>query len=196
MDQEKLEIQEQFLRLFTANEAAIRAYVRRLVTTRDDAADVMQGISLVLWKKFAEFDEADGFRKWAFGVARYETLAWRRDKARDRLVLADDVLDMVARESAELEKQLSAQRDALENCLEQLPGEQLQFYEDGKLAASTRCGALAASESGTVWFGTDARATQMWDGRIDELALFDRALTEEEIAALYRTAQEEIARSQ
>lgn len=74
-------------------------------------------------------------------------------------------------------------------------GEQLQFYEDGKLVASTPCAAMAASNSDTVWFGTGARATQVWDGRLDEVALFDRALTEEEIAALYRTAQEEIARS-
>lgn len=133
MDQENADFQEQFLRLFTANEAAIRAYVRRLVPTRNDAADVMQGISLVLWKKFAELDELEGFRQWAFGVARYETLAWLRDKARDRLVLSDDVLDMVARESAKHEKQLSAQREALESCLEQLPEEQrslvLEAYE-------------------------------------------------------------------
>ncbi len=74
-------------------------------------------------------------------------------------------------------------------------GKQLQFYEGGKLVASAPCAAVAASDSETVWFGTDARATQVWDGRIDELALFDRALTAEEIATLYRTAQEEIARS-
>lgn len=74
--------------------------------------------------------------------------------------------------------------------------EQLNFYEDGKLVASAPCAAMAVSNSDTVWFGTDARATQVWDGRIDEVALFDRALNEEEVAALYRTAQEEIARSQ
>lgn len=74
-------------------------------------------------------------------------------------------------------------------------GKQLQFYEDGTLVASTACGPMAVSDAETVWFGTDARATQVWDGRIDEVALFDRALTAEEIAALYRTAQEEIARS-
>ena len=73
--------------------------------------------------------------------------------------------------------------------------EQLKFYEDGKLVASAPCAALAASDSDTVWFGTNAEATQVWDGRIDEVALFDRALNDEEIAALYRTAQEEIARS-
>ena len=46
------EIHEKFVTLFAANEAAIRAYVRRLVPTRDDAADVMQGVALVLWRKF------------------------------------------------------------------------------------------------------------------------------------------------
>jgi RNA polymerase sigma-70 factor (ECF subfamily) len=124
MDQENVEMHEQFLRQFTANEPAIRAYVRRLVPTRHDAADVMQAISLVLWKKFGELAELDDFRKWSFGVARYETLAWLRDQARDRLVLADDVLQTVAHESAQDEDSLSAQREALEGCLEKLPTEQ------------------------------------------------------------------------
>ena len=52
--QERLVIHEQFLALFTANEPAIRAYVRRLVATRQDAADVMQGIALVLWLRMLE----------------------------------------------------------------------------------------------------------------------------------------------
>lgn len=124
METENFQIHELFLRLFTANEPAIRAYVRRLVPTRHDAADVMQGVSLVLWKKFRELDQPDAFREWSFGVARYEALAWLRDKARDRLVLAEDVLHAVAHESAQDEERLSAQRDALEGCLEKLPKEQ------------------------------------------------------------------------
>jgi RNA polymerase sigma-70 factor (ECF subfamily) len=35
-----------FLRSFTAHEAAIRAYVRRMVPTRADADDVMQEASV------------------------------------------------------------------------------------------------------------------------------------------------------
>jgi RNA polymerase sigma-70 factor (ECF subfamily) len=123
MDHENTQAHDQFLRLFTANEAAIRAYVRRLVPTRHDAADVMQGIALVLWRKFGELDEPDNFRKWSFGVARYETLAWLRDKARDRLVLADDLLITMALESSRNEESLSAQRDALEGCLQKMPDE-------------------------------------------------------------------------
>ncbi|QDU89131.1 RNA polymerase sigma factor [Pirellulimonas nuda] len=124
MDPHNPRLHEQFLTLFTSNESAIRAYVRRLVPTRHDAADVMQGVSLVLWKKFRELDQPSDFRKWSFGVARYETLAWLRDKARDRLVLADDVLHTVAQESGRDEERLSAQREALEGCLEKLPKEQ------------------------------------------------------------------------
>lgn len=73
--------------------------------------------------------------------------------------------------------------------------EQLRLFEDGRLVASTPCSAVATSDSETLWFGTDARATNVWDGRIDDVALFDRALTVEEVATLHRTAQEQIARS-
>lgn len=124
MENNNEQIQEQFLKLLTANEAGIRAYVRRFVPTREDAADIMQRISLVLWKKFGELSSLDDFRPWSFGVARYETLAWIRDKARDRIVLADDVLQAVARDSVESENRLSAQRDALEDCLASLPAPQ------------------------------------------------------------------------
>ena len=87
--------QDRFLRLFTANDAAIRAFVRSLVPTRQDAEDVMQEIAVVLWRKFSELPD-DDFRRWAFGVARYEILAWRRDKARDRHLFGDDTLDLLA----------------------------------------------------------------------------------------------------
>ncbi len=135
MEKESPDNHEQFLRLFTANESAILAYVRCLFPTKDDAADIRQGISLVLWDKFRELDDLNGFRSWALAVARYETLAWRRDRARDRLVLADDVLGMIAVDSAQQERRLSAHRDALVSCLKQLPVDKsrpvLGAYEPG-----------------------------------------------------------------
>ncbi|MCL4203855.1 MAG: sigma-70 family RNA polymerase sigma factor [Pirellulaceae bacterium] len=124
MELDSAAIHERFLTLFTASEPAIRAFVRRLVPSRQDAADVMQGVALVLWRKFRELEEPEEFRKWAFGVARYETLAWLRDKARDRLVLADEVVSAVADEASQIENQLSAQREALEGCLDKLPSKQ------------------------------------------------------------------------
>jgi len=115
-----------FLRSFTAHEPAVRAYVRRLVPTRADADDVMQEIAVVLWEKFAEFRPDGNFRAWAFGVARYEVLAWRRDSARDRLILDEDVVEKLADETTDEaeEHRLASQRVALEKCLAKVPPEQ------------------------------------------------------------------------
>ncbi|MCP4839738.1 MAG: sigma-70 family RNA polymerase sigma factor [Planctomycetes bacterium] len=124
MRKEDVDQHERFLTLFTANEPAIRAFVRRLLPSRQDAADVMQGIALVLWRKFNASENSEDFRKWAFGVARLEVLGWLRDKGRDRLVLGAHVLEILAEESSTDDDRLSAQRDALDGCLEQLTARQ------------------------------------------------------------------------
>jgi RNA polymerase sigma-70 factor, ECF subfamily len=128
------ERQDQFIRLFTANGPAIRGFVRSLVPTRDDAAEVMQEVAVVLWRKFAEVGE-DDFRRWAFGVARLQVLTWKRDKARDRHVFRSDVIELLADQSNESADALEEQRDALETCLKKLPTRRralvLQAYTPG-----------------------------------------------------------------
>lgn len=122
-----------FLRSFTAHEPAIRAHVRRLVPARADADDVMQEISVVLWEKFDSLHEGADFKAWAFGVARYEVLAWLRDRGRDRLVLDEEVITKIAEETTVLEPQLERQREALEHCMQKVPEEQrgllMQAYQ-------------------------------------------------------------------
>lgn len=124
MSPAEIETQHRFLRLFTAHEAAVRAYVRRLVPARADADDIMQEVSVVLWEKFAGFREGAEFRPWAFGVARYEVLAWLRDRGRDRLVLDEAVVARLADEAEEDEPRLQRQREALESCMRKVAPEQ------------------------------------------------------------------------
>lgn len=121
------ELHHRFLRSFTAHEPAIRAYVRRLVPARADADDVMQDVSVVLWEKFASFRAGADFKAWAFGVARFAVLAWLRDKGRDRLVLDDEVVTMLADETAADEARLERQREALELCMEKVAGDQREL---------------------------------------------------------------------
>ncbi len=75
-------------------------------------------------------------------------------------------------------------------------GDQLRIYEDGQLVASTRCKVMTTSDSTSVWFGTGADGSGLWNGRIDELALFDKALSDKDIADLHQAALEEMARSE
>ncbi len=65
------ETYEQFVTLFTRNEPALRAFTRSLLPSWDDAVEVMQNTSLVLWRKFDTFDQNTEFLKWAFVVARF-----------------------------------------------------------------------------------------------------------------------------
>lgn len=116
----EIERHHRFLRLFTHHEGAVRAYVRRLVPLRADADDVMQEVAVVLWDKFDGFLAGADFRAWAFGIARFEVLAWLRDKGRDRLVLDADVVDKLAAETAADEPRLARQREALETCMQKL----------------------------------------------------------------------------
>jgi RNA polymerase sigma-70 factor (ECF subfamily) len=112
---------EQFLRAFTRHEPAVRAFVRRLLPARADADDVLQEVAIVLWEKFAEFRAGGDFKAWACGIARFKALAWLRDKGRDRLVLASDVVELIASDSLRIEPRLARQREALETCFEKIP---------------------------------------------------------------------------
>jgi RNA polymerase sigma-70 factor (ECF subfamily) len=105
---------DQFLRLFAEHEPALRTFIRSLLPSRGDALEVIQEVAVVLWQKFAEFDATRDFRKWAFGVARYEALAYLRDRARDRHVFDDELVGRLADEAAVAAQRHEAQREALD----------------------------------------------------------------------------------
>lgn len=75
-------------------------------------------------------------------------------------------------------------------------GDRLCLFEDGRPVATAECASMATSVSEPIYFGTDSGGTEVWNGRIDELALFDRALSDQDIAELYQAALEERARSE
>ena len=126
---------EKFLRLFAEHEPAVRVFVRSLAQNRTDASEVMQEVAVVLWKKFGEFDETRDFRKWAFGIARFEMLAFMRDRARDRHIFDEELVARLADEAAAAAPRHAAQREALEKCLQRLSEERrelvLEAYTKG-----------------------------------------------------------------
>lgn len=109
-----------FLRLYVENEESLHGFVRALVPTREDAREVMQDVAAVLWRKFDELASPEDFRRWAFGVARFEALAFRRDRARDRHVFSEDVLKMLADQAESSADELDERREALDDCLAKL----------------------------------------------------------------------------
>ena len=113
-----------FVQLFTEHERRIRVYLFTLLPGRNEVDEVMQEVSAVLWKKFAQLDDDDGFLPWAYRIAHYEVLMYRRTRARDRLVFNESTLLRISEDfDDEAESVRDQQRVALDRCLNKLPAE-------------------------------------------------------------------------
>ena len=121
MNHPEPEQHNQFLRLYVDNEESLRGYVRSLLPTLEDAREVMQNTAAILWKKFDQLDDPENFRRWAFGVARFEVLSYRRDKARDRHVFSEELLMQLASEAEKISEQTMDEIRASKICLNKLP---------------------------------------------------------------------------
>lgn len=115
--------EERFVQLFAANERHLRAFVRSMGLGWNEVDDVVQTVSLVMWRKWNEFEPGTDFMRWGRVIARFEVLKVRRSFARDRHVFRDDLLELLA-EAAEEQEQSGVgdrYREALSNCLDRLP---------------------------------------------------------------------------
>ncbi len=121
MPESKHIAESDFLRLFVKHEEPLRAFARVLLPTWEAVDEVLQEASVVMWRKLAQLDAAENFLPWAKVIVRFEALHVRREHARDRHVFSDEVLELLAREAAEIHEDVwQREREALQRCLEQL----------------------------------------------------------------------------
>ncbi len=120
---------EQFVLLFTRSQPALLSYVLSMLPRWSDAEDVVQQTSLVLWRKFDEFQPGTDFVSWACQIAKYKVLNYRRQIGRDRHVFCEALLHVLADEGvADLER-LEAERHALRQCLNRLDRSERDLIE-------------------------------------------------------------------
>src|SRR5438270_354535 len=81
----------EFAALLRREQTRLYNYIHSLVRDLNDADDLFQQTTLVLWKKFGEFDPARSFFAWACGVARLEVANFLRSRGRQRLYFSDDL---------------------------------------------------------------------------------------------------------
>jgi RNA polymerase sigma-70 factor (ECF subfamily) len=114
---------ERFERLLVENERAVRRFARSLLPTAVELDDLMQEVGLVCWKKFPSFqalDEAEdsqAFLRWACVIARFEVMRLKRNKARDRLVLSEEVVSILAADAESRLVRAEEEHRALEKCI-------------------------------------------------------------------------------
>ena len=96
------------------------AYILTLVPNLSDADDVLQEANVVLWEKRDEFTAGTNFSAWAYRIAHFQVLAFRKRLGRDRLRFDDDLGSQLATEVNEHGEDLDSWRRALEECMMQL----------------------------------------------------------------------------
>src|SRR2546422_8450823 len=100
--QDEQRLKAEFAQFLRQNQSRLYGYVHCLVRDLNDADDLFQQTTLILWKKFAEFDRRGSFFAWACGVARLEVANFLRSRARHRLYFSDELNLLLVEAQAEM----------------------------------------------------------------------------------------------
>ncbi len=111
----------QFGEYLRRDQARLYGYIHSLVRDLSDADDLFQQTSLILWRKFGEFDHTRRFFSWACGIARLEVANFLRSRGRQRLYFSDDLNLLLIETQEEVgDEELADRRDALARCVTKL----------------------------------------------------------------------------
>lgn len=115
------EHERQIVAQLTEVQLPLRLYVQSLLPGDPAARDVAQHANATIWEKRESFTLGTNFKAWAFAIARYEVLNYRKQQARDaRLVFSEELEETFAEELAAQHDDLERRHEALKKCLEKL----------------------------------------------------------------------------
>ncbi|MGD0896821.1 MAG: sigma-70 family RNA polymerase sigma factor [Thermoguttaceae bacterium] len=115
---------EHLVQLIAQGQRRLSGYVRLLVPNRSDAEEVLQEVNLTLWRRGDEFRPESDFAAWSYAIARYQVLAYRKRRARDRLLFGEELLEQLADSALACAEGTGPRREALEHCVRKLTGRQ------------------------------------------------------------------------
>lgn len=111
----------QFIAQLTQVQLPLAVYVRSLMPGDSMANDIAQQANVKIWEKRQDFEPGTNFKAWAFAIARYEVLNYRKRAARDaRLVFSGELQEQLASDLAANESNLGQRHDALRACIQTL----------------------------------------------------------------------------
>ena len=119
----------EFADLMAKHQPRLAGYIRALVGEEHAAKDILQETNVTLLKKSRDFVPGSNFSAWAFRVAYFEVLTWRRSRGRDRLSFQAELVDSLAETVETLSTGYESRLDALKSCLPQLPDRQREIVE-------------------------------------------------------------------
>lgn len=122
-------LKPEFVQLLTDHQVPLRGFVLASVADHVAADEILQRTNLSLCRKADGFREGAPFLPWAIAIARFEILSFVRDKQRDRLVLAPEVVELMSEAAAKLPESTEARQTALRACLSKMDANQRRVLD-------------------------------------------------------------------
>jgi RNA polymerase sigma-70 factor (ECF subfamily) len=141
--------QQDFLRVFLANEREIIRYVAALVPAIADAEEIVQQTAVVMWEKFEEYDAERPFAPWACRFALNVTRQWIARRQRWKALLDGGLAEELVLRREQLRPEFDSRLARLEQCTQKLPKEQRSLI-DGYYFRRVDVEALARQAQRTV----------------------------------------------
>jgi len=111
---------EMFINYQSRHQRNLFALILTLVPNWNDAEEILQETSIVLWRKFSEFQPGTSYMAWASRVAHYEIFKFRDRQKRGEQLLGDELIELIAAQTVAMSAQLEDQDLALRDCLKKL----------------------------------------------------------------------------
>ncbi len=121
--------QQDFINVFLASHRVLYAYAVSITPNLNDAEEVFQETSLILWKKWQDYDSQREFLPWAFGIARIQAKNHLSKSGRQGELLGDDVAMIVAKTFEQSNQTLDTRLEALQKCFDKLPAKQQKLLK-------------------------------------------------------------------
>jgi RNA polymerase sigma-70 factor, ECF subfamily len=109
-----------FVALFVKHQRRIYGYILTVVGDCNEADDLFQQTSLVLWEKSGEFRPDGDFVHWACGIAFNIIRNYRVKQRRDRHCFSDDMMAQIADVRSKKSEWLETSLTALGTCMDDL----------------------------------------------------------------------------
>ena len=131
---------ESLLRHYIEEDSVVRAYVYSVTRGHRDTEDVIQEVWQVACVKIGDYDRTRPFRGWVMGITRLELMKWRQKMARSRIILAPDLVEMLADTAETHREELDMRSHYLRECIALLPENsrrilQMKYFRAMKIEA-------------------------------------------------------------
>lgn len=110
----------EFVSLLVKNQRRIYGYILTVVPDCNEADDLYQQTSMVLWEKRGQFDAGGDFVRWGCGIAHNLIRNWCVKRRRDRHCFSAELMAQIAAVRAEKSEWLETALTALSGCMDDL----------------------------------------------------------------------------